>query len=274
MEKLEKLNSSGVAVVPRLNSAQREQFIRDGYVQVSGLIPEAVVHRTRVRLLAAMEVDPDDPATWKGKPVPHEDRILSLTEACRTVAIEEVAEELAGPRILRGVCHSNYLEAMGVDPPITRGYIPILNYPVPGPREFRPPSGYHIDGGHLATLWPGTLCLVLVAYLTDTAEYGGATTVRPGSHRQVFEYWHATGHGGSTHPPDLAYADPIPLPGRAGDVTFMHYLTVHSGSPNYSDHIRVGLNTHVMPDPAKPFTPISGPPQPDWTPLDYTLRIG
>ena len=41
------------------------------------------------------------------------------------------------PRILRGVCHSNYLETMGVDPPITRGYIPILNYPTPGPREFR-----------------------------------------------------------------------------------------------------------------------------------------
>ena len=39
------------------------------------------------------------------------------------------------------------------------------------------------------------------------------------------------------------------MAGGAGDVIFMHYLTVHSGSANRSDRIRVGLNTAVMPDP-------------------------
>ena len=35
---------------------------------------------------------------------------------------------------------------------------------------------------------------------------------------------------------------------------------------------RSGLNTAVMPDPERPYSRKSGPPQPDWTPLDWTLR--
>lgn len=53
---------------------------------------------------------------------------------------------------------------------------------------------------------------------------------------------------------------------------FMHYLTVYSGSANRSAGIRVGLNTAVMPDPRRPYQPRKGPPAPDWTPLDRTLR--
>lgn len=52
----------------------------------------------------------------------------------------------------------------------------------------------------------------------------------------------------------------------------MHYLLVHSGSANHADRIRVGLNTAVMPDPAHPYQRRQGSPQPDWTPLDHTLR--
>ena len=52
----------------------------------------------------------------------------------------------------------------------------------------------------------------------------------------------------------------------------MHYLLVHSGSPNHADHIRVGLNSAVLPDPDHPYERKPGPPKPDWTPLDRTLR--
>ena len=48
----------------------------------------------------------------------------------------------------------------------------------------------------------------------------------------MFEHWLSTGDRGSTSPPDLPYADPVPMPGKAGDVIFMHYLTVHSASSN------------------------------------------
>lgn len=256
----------------KLSSAEKQQFQQDGYLIARQLLPKEIVIQTRDNLLAALEIDRLDPATWQGKNVPADLGVIALTTPCRTEAVEAVAEQLIGPHFVRGLCRSPYLESRGVSEATVPGYIPVLNFPSPGPRQFQKPDGYHIDGMHLTRLWPEHFYLVVFAYLTDVADYGGATTVLPGSHRQVFEHWVREGHPGSTHPPDLDYADPVPLPGRAGDVIFMHYLMVHSGSVNHSEQIRVGLNTAVMPDTAFPYQPKYNGPEPDWTPLDYTLR--
>jgi hypothetical protein len=261
-----------------LTPAQIEQFIQQGYVKVSGLIPNSIVEKTRESLLRTFGIHPDDPTTWTGKPsVPDDPAIIALTVPCRTDAMERVAQEFVGPDIAPGLCRSPYLESKGAGPQPIRGFIPVLNYPTPGPRTFQRPGwgGYHIDGMHLTTLWPVWHYLILFAYLTDTPEFGGATTVLPGSHRQVFEYWHKSGLPGNTRPPSpdaIAYADPVPLSGKSGDVIFMHYLLVHSGSPNHADHIRVGLNSVVMPDQTHTYQSKPGPPKQDWTPLDWTLR--
>lgn len=255
-----------------LSPAECEQFIRDGYVVASGLIPSDVAEAARQGLMDMLGINPHDPATWEGKALTSDPAALALTEPCRTEGVEAVAEQLAGPDFVPGLCFSPYLEAQSIPDPVVRGYIPVLNFPTPGSAEFVLPKGYHIDGMGHTTLWPDKHYLIVFAYLSDVDEHGGATTVLPGSHRQVFEHWVRTGHPGSTHPPELRYAAPMPLPGRAGDVIFMHYLTVHSGSTNRSDRIRVGLNTAIMPDPAKPYQRKDGPPRPDWTPLDWTLR--
>jgi Phytanoyl-CoA dioxygenase (PhyH) len=259
-------------MIARLSEEQTQQFTRDGYLVARGLLAPERVTTTRDELLAALGIDAQAPATWEGRTLSADPAIIALTELCRTEEVEAIAEQLVGPCFVRGLCHSPYLESQGVSPAIMPGYIPVLNFPTPGPRQFQRPRGYHIDGMHLTTLWPDKHFLVVFAYLTDVAEYGGATTVLPGSHRQVFAHWVGLGHPGSTHPPDLEYADPVPLAGQAGDVIFMHYLTVHSGSTNHAEQIRVGLNTAVMPDPERPYRRKEGPPQPDWTPLDYTLR--
>ncbi|MDQ2800914.1 MAG: phytanoyl-CoA dioxygenase family protein [Armatimonadota bacterium] len=254
-----------------LSDAQREQFIRDGYVIARGLIPPQIVRQTREAMLDALGMTLTETQTWTHQSIPLE--VEPLTVPCRTEGVEAVARELVGPDILPGICDSPYMDTQGIKPAITRGFIPVLNFPSPGPRQFEPPtSGYHIDGMDWVTLWPGKFFLVVFAYLTDTPEFGGATTILPGSHRQVFEHWQSTGQPGSTTPPDLDYAAPVPMPGEAGDVIFMHYLAVHSGSANHSDYIRVGLNTAVMPDPSRPYQPKTGPPQADWTPPDWTLR--
>lgn len=257
---------------PLLSEAQTRQFIQDGYTVVRGLLPPDVVTSTREALLSAMEIDPNDPATWTGKSLSPDLAVIALTAPCRTPEVEAVAEQLVGPWFVPRLCHSPYLESRGVTPAVIEGYIPVLNFPTPGPHQFQKPAGYHIDGMHLTTLWPEKHFLIVFAYLSDVAEYGGATSVLPGSHRQVFEHWVREGHPGSTHPPDLAYADPMPLAGKAGDVLFLHYLMVHSGSANHSEQIRLGLNTAVMPDPERPYQRKTGPPALDWTPLDYTLR--
>lgn len=260
--------------------AQIEQFIRDGYAVARGLIAPGLAAQTRRELLQALAVDEADASTWKGKSVPFE--LAQTTASCRTPEVEAAALELIGPNFVRGLSFSPYLEARGVQEPTKLGFIPVLNFPQRGargevlPREFvppdAPPHGYHIDGMHRVTLFPEKFYLVVFAYLNDVAEHGGATTILPGSHRQVFEHHMKTGTPTRTLPPDLGYAPPRPMPGRAGDVIFMHYLAVHSGSPNRSDVVRVGLNTAVMPDVRRPYEPKHGAPQPGWTPLDWTLR--
>ncbi len=257
---------------PDLKEDQIQQFVQDGYLVARNLLHSDIVATTRDELLKALSIDPSDPETWKGKGISADPSILALTVKCRTEEVETIAEQLVGPHFIPNLCHSPYLESQGVSPAIMPGYIPVINFPSPGPMEFQKPASYHIDGMHLATLWPGKHYLIIFAYLTDVAVYGGATTILPRSHRRVFEYWVQSGLPGSTNPPDLNYTDPVPLPGNAGDVIFMHYLTVHSGSPNHSLQIRMGLNTAVMPDPAHPYLRKSGSPQTDWTPLDYSLR--
>ena len=256
-----------------ISAEQREQFIRDGYVCVSGLISPEVVRATHDGLLDRLGISPAAPDTWEGKNMSTDPGAVALTEACRTPGIEAAAAELVGPGFLPGVTYSPFLAARGISPSVLHGFIPVMSFPKPGPPVFEvPTTGYHIDGMHAVTLWPDKFFLVVFVYLSDTAVHGGATTVRPGSHRQVFEHWRATGEKGDTTPPTLAYADPLPLAGKAGDVIFMHYLLVHSGSANHASHIRVGLNTAVMPDPERPYQRKMGSPQPHWTPLDWTLR--
>jgi hypothetical protein len=240
-----------------LSQAQVEQFVRDGFVRVPALIPPDVVASSRRQMWDALRIDPDDGATWPEEPilVPHQ--VNALMAPCRTAAIEAVAEQLVGPHFRRG-----------------GGFSPVLNFPRPGPREFVP-MGFHIDGIGESTLWPVHRYLILLAYLTETTEYGGALAVRPGSHRQALAHWvrMGTDPAGSTVPPDLAYAAPVPVPGRAGDVVFLHYLLVHASSHNRDSHVRVALNGTVRPDPVPTDYPKRGLPQPDGTPLDRTLQV-
>lgn len=255
-----------------LAPGDKQQFIQEGYLIVRNLLSPDLVASTHVQLLAALNIDPAAPETWQGKAVSSDPAVLALTAACRTEEVEQIAEQLVGPHFVHGQCLSPYLEAQNIAPALIPGYIPVLNFPTPGPRQFQKPDSYHIDGMHRTTLWPDKHFLVVFAYLTDVADYGGATTVLPGSHRQIFEHWVRQSHPGSGQPPALDYADPLPLSGGAGDVLFLHYLTAHSGSPNHSEQIRVGLNTAVMPDPNSPYRRREGAPRPDWTPLDHTLR--
>jgi hypothetical protein len=254
-----------------LASEQIAQFVRDGFAQVSGLVPPEIVAATCAALLQE-HTEAAASGSAGARSVERYVRLTTLTAPCRTTAMEEAIQELVGPHFLRGVTYSPFLEALGAPPTLYSGFIPVLRDPQPGPRAFEPPEqGYHLDGIHRVSVLPESAYLVVFVYLTDVAEYGGATVVRPGSHRQVFDYWRAQAAPVTNVLPDLPYAPPTPIPGKAGDTLFMHYLLVHSGSANHAEHVRVGLNTSVVPDHAHRYTPRTGAPSADWTPLDYTL---
>jgi len=261
---------------PLLTEEQKLQFVRDGYVKVSGILSPELVETTKANLFDRLGINPDNPETWQGKPtVPADEEAIRLTVPCRNDAFEAVVEQLVGPHFVRSITYSPFTtEHFGY--PTTHGFIPVLNYPKPGPKEYvRPEQGYHIDGGdQYVTRLPDKNFLAVMAYLTDVTEYGGATVVCPGSHRQVFEAWTKSGEKPSTRPPSgIDYAPAIPVIVKAGDVVFMHYLLVHASSANHADIIRVGMNTAVWPAPAKPYIPKKGSPTADWSPMDWTLAL-
>lgn len=259
-----------------LSPEQKQQFINDGFVRAPGLIDPDVVAAVKRDLLTALAIDEADASTWDSdKSLPDDDDALHTTIPARTEALEAVAQQLIGPDFLRGVSFSPFLEWRHKTPVISRGFIPVLGFPVASPIEppaWVMPDGFHIDGGGYVKTYPTTNFLAVMVYLSDVPAWGGATTVHPGSHRQVFRHWLANPDVAGQGVPALDFAPAIPLAARAGDAVFMHYLLVHSGSANFAPHIRLGLNTGVMPHPGKPYRPKSGPPQTDWTPLDFTLR--
>lgn len=263
-------------MTPFLSSEQREQFIRDGYVVVSGLIPDDIVAATRDGICREIGISVTDAATWPADPRALGMDCVERTEPCRTAAMDDAATELVGDLLLRGQCISSVLDRQG-RPPYVKGFIPVLAFPRPGEKRFAAEShnsGYHVDGIHFVSLWPDKILLVALAYLTDTEPYGGATVVLPGSHRQIFHYW--AGRGELPAPENILgegipFAPPITVAGKAGDVIFMHHLMVHSGSPNHDDHVRVAINANFTSDPQKSYQVKKGPPAADWTPLDWTL---
>lgn len=253
---------------------QREQFIRDGYVVVSGLIPSDIVTSIRQQLCEAIGMKWNDSSTWptdgrqRGIHIEH----IELTEPCHTPELAQAAHELLGDTLLAGqriVC----MRAEKGEEPYAKGLTPVLAYPC---NEGEPgQDGFHIDGLSLATLWPDKMLAIALAYLTDTSERGGATQVIPESHRKVFEYWYKRGQepaGSKALLPPIDLGKAIHVAGKAGDVIFMHHLMVHSGSANHDQHVRIALNANLTSDPKKPYQRKTTGPSPQWTPLDQTLR--
>lgn len=236
-----------------------DHFIEHGYVIARGVIPRDIIQSCRRDMWSILQQNPDDPATWPEHSLMVAAQAYAATVPCRTSTIDQLAQQLVGPLTQAG-----------------HGYYPVLNFPRPGPRQWRPiPGSDHIDGPPGKPLYPSDRYVVVLAYLTDTEAHGGAVHLRPGSHRDLFTYCHATGRREALDgaPPDVPYrSPPIPIAAQAGDAVIFHYLMVHGSSHNHAGHVREAINTCVVPHPHYPYQPRQGPPRADWTPLDVTLR--
>jgi hypothetical protein len=259
---------------PHLTPEQKQQFIDDGFVIVRGLIPPEVARSTHDAILKHIENPQNEPTINKHARTRVPWAAGPLTEVCRSREVEQVVTELVGPHLPQISYHTGK-EAVGLQAE-ERGFIPVLTMPNTEcahlEKKFIEPQGWHVDGIQGTAIKPEVLMLVIFAYLNDVPEYGGATTVKPGSHRQLFAHWYQKGEMTPIADLNEEYAPSLPLPGKAGDVIFFHYLLVHSGSDNLADNIRVGINTAVHQDPEHPYEMPVGPPDETWTPFDYTLR--
>ena len=241
-----------------------EQFIESGWLKLEGAFDRAVADRLRARLIAACPHDPRNRDAWD-KP--------------RCVVKQSFGEpdvmDLYSARV-RG-CFDLLLGAGRWQLPTGTGY-GLVNLPhsASGPWKM-PEQGWHIDGlgfrHRLASPDQGLLCLAL---LTDVSPTGGATVVKPGSHRLT------AGILADAEPQGLdaeelsrrvrEAASDIPgvvMPGRAGDLLVLHPMLLHAGSPNADASLRVATNICVsMHEPLRlPPAPAEDEP----TPLEQSL---
>jgi ectoine hydroxylase-related dioxygenase (phytanoyl-CoA dioxygenase family) len=90
---------------------------------------------------------------------------------------------------------------------------------------------------------PRRVCLMYMIFLDDIPADRAPTMVRPGSHLLISQYYGSKpapkDHPGNIHQlPELAYADPIPLTGKKGQIAASTTALIHAGSRNVSDKPR------------------------------------
>jgi len=223
--------------MPPLSQDQIGQYLVNGYLQVSGLIPDEVVSRAEDAAWRCMGVDRNDPATWDDRPKGHPAYEDADLVACYTPALLAAAAQLGE----------------GAPDPSAYG-APRSGYCIhtfPTQEEWRV-GGPHIDHSikeHGHKTFPHAFRLASMTFLSDVDAHGGGTLVWPGSHMKTmalarsdpkkYEYMWVLGR----EMRDLVdVGDPVETTPRAGDVVFYHFLCSHSGSMNTTDSPRIAMN--------------------------------
>ena len=215
-----------------LTAEQRAAFDRDGFLLVSGLIPDDIAAKAEVAIWQSLDANPSDPATWEGKPVVSGHTSPDVL-AIFSHKMAQLVAELCG-------------EAQP-DWQLPHSLFALNIFPQPGEWAH---YGPHIDhalekDGYLT--FPRPMRLASLLYLTDCKRDGAPTVVWPGSHKKI----EALGKSDperfqlmftlNNHLNELDLGEGIQVEGKRGDVLFYHYLCAHSGSKNVRDYPRFAI---------------------------------
>jgi len=219
--------------VTPLSQEQVRQYHRDGYLLVSGMVPENLVSGAEAAMWQALGADPQAPATWAILgPRPHvlrDERLAATyTDALIAAAAQLADEDVAG---FRRPTHAFTINNM----PVSRDWQPHkphLDCSIAELRQRTFPRPYRI----------GT-----ITYLTNVQRHGGGTIVWPGSHLKLAAL--ASAEPGkykylSALNADLGRVElgpPVELTPSRGDVLFHHYLCGHASSDNVSGTARLAM---------------------------------
>ena len=217
-----------------LTAEQQQRYREQGYVVVSGLIPENAAKAAEAAMWRLLELNPTDRTGWPRSEMNHRNYRDPALLACFTEALLGAAAELGGE------------DPASYRPPSSAYTINIF----PQEEEWCWPHP-HIDHARKEDrqlVFPRPFRVACMLYLSDTPPHGAGTIVWPGSHsklealaqsdRQRYELmW--------TLACDLGRVElgpPLELTPQQGDAVFYHYLYAHSGSMNTSDLPRLALN--------------------------------
>ena len=238
-----------------------EAYARDGFVLVSGLIPEAALAAAEEVVWDFMEEPTehwlsgeqqggfrrDDPRTWPAEP----------KQFAKSIPGPEVAALWTQAYLEMGEVLSEYMAAHEpAEEPDTptevalnqpKGALAINILPHAHPEADWSWPSPHIDHSieeHGFRTFPKPVRMSTMTYLADapTDQHAGSTVVWPGSHRKIaalaasdpvrFELMHELGQ--ALQEAGVMDTQPVEVKAKRGDVLFYDILTAHSGSENHA----------------------------------------
>ncbi|MCC7361093.1 MAG: phytanoyl-CoA dioxygenase family protein [Anaerolineales bacterium] len=257
-----------------LSAAQVEQFHREGYLVVPGLLDPAadldpLIHEYEFVLdNLARELFARGQIASTHAGLPFGRRLIAIYRESGQVQQQyfdctlhgaKVAADTpfwVGPEVFRLIRNPKLLDAVEsiIGPEIYSN--PVQHVRLKPPEHLTPRDAQgrlqlahtpvHQDNGVITPDADETDLLTVWFPLWDATIENGCLTVWPGSHRRGL-LDHCFSFNGLAIPPKLVEAEPLPLPMRRGDVLFLTKLTMHASLSNHSDDIRWSYDLRYNP---------------------------
>lgn len=216
-----------------LSNSQREQYDRDGYIVVSGLIPDEISAVAEEAMWHSFSLDRSDPLSWPQKTV-HvtipDPKLTAVYTSAFLSAAAKLGDDDPAQFTMRESAHA------------------INVFPQPGQWTWPKPHIDHAIKEHGHRTFPRAFKVAAMTFLSDVPPHGAGTVVWPGSHRKIealaksdperYEMMWVL----NLELDRAEIGEPVELTPRRGDVLFYHYLCAHAGSMNTSDKPRFALN--------------------------------
>lgn len=217
----------------KLTRAQKQSIVDDGYVHVSGVIPQAMVNHALLSINHSI-----------GEGMDKEDIVSMRSRSyCTELQRESVITDLLTRTPAWSLAESAIGE--GKIKPTSAGQI-ALRFPslVDPPSEPTP----HLDGMHSRHngVPKGEIrnftMLVGIALSDVQQPYAGNFTVWPRTHSLYQDYFQQNGPKSLLNGmPDVELPKPNQLLAKAGDVMLVHYQVAHTAAINISPHVRYAI---------------------------------
>lgn len=234
-----------------LSHAQVQQFIRDGYVELTDAFPRVIAEQVQTVLWRDTGCNPDDPATWT-RPVIRLGNYSSppFAAAADTPRLHDAFDQLIGP--------GRWL-ALGS----------LGTFPVRFPSSEDPgDAGWHVDASFgydqldfmewRVNLFSKGRALLMLFLFSDVGEADAPTRIRAGSHFNIARRHAPAGEVGLTLRElaangfeETAHCPEVLATGRAGTVYLCHPFLVHAAQPHRGTRPRFIAQPPLL--PAKPI---------------------
>ncbi len=192
----------------------------------------AVVSETGGAFFQRMEISLPQSGIFPDTPIHHPPEVFRLL---RNPRLLDAVESFIGPEI-----YSNPVQHIRIKPPQRLLSEDVLANALVA-RTF-----WHQDQGVVIPEADSTKMLTVWIPVTDATRENGCLLVVPGSHKRGLSL-HCVTPGKFQIPERLIGAGAMALPMKAGDVLFMHKLTMHSSLPNRSDELRCSFDLRYNP---------------------------